>query len=302
MELTIDPETFPKLIHAPQSSHRLPTISNGEGDRVRAVDEGMKSESTPDAFLAKAEQRSHYDEDMRVIHLSEVEVSAKRVEKKEEPRLQYFANIGSDVTIRREEFEKRNPTTVTDLLRFVSGVSVESNGLIIIRGTFNMFGTVPPLILINGIATRWPDELIDIYDSPLEKINVLDVESIDVFKGASAAMFGVRGYGGVISITTKQGVDVRKREEYNSTVYTPLGYQRPVEFYSPKYETLESKHLTIPDYRTTIFWKPDIVVSESDEASFDFYTSDFQTTYSVVIEGLTSDGRIVRQVEKIRVE
>jgi superfamily I DNA and RNA helicase len=39
-----------------------------------------------------------------------------------------------------------------------------------------------------------------------------------------------------------------------------------------------------------------------DEATFEFYTSDFPTTYSVVIEGLTKDGRIVRQIEKIGVE
>ena len=79
-------------------------------------------------------------------------------------------------------------------------------------------------------------------------------------------------------------------------------YQEPVEFYSPKYETLEARQAVIPDYRTTIFWKPDIVVSDSEEASFEFYTSDYKTTYSVVIEGITNDGKIIRQVEKIRVE
>ena len=42
----------------------------------------------------------------------------------------------------------------------------------------------------------------------------------------------------------------------------------------------------------------DVVLTDSGEASFEFYTSDFPTTYSIVIEGLTSDGRIVRQVEK----
>jgi hypothetical protein len=46
-----------------------------------------------------------------------------------------------------------------------------------------------------------------------------------------------------------------------------------------------------------------LVISEENEtAIFEFYTSDFPTTYSVVIEGLTSDGRIIRQVEKIQVE
>ena len=101
----------------------------------------------------------------------------------------------------------------------------------------------------------------------------------------------------------KKGIETfnRENEESNYIVYNPLGYQQPVEFYSPRYETLESKHLTIPDFRTTIFWKPDIVISDTDEATFDFYTSDFTTTYSIVIEGLTTDCRIIRQVERIDV-
>ena len=118
-------------------------------------------------------------------------------------------------------------------------------------------------------------------------------------------MFGVRGSGGVISITARRGVyeQIRENEAFNYAVYTPLGYQKPVEFYSPTYETLESKHLSVPDYRTTIFWNPDIVISEdTGQFTFEFYTSDFPTTYSVVIEGITTEGRIVRQVEKIRVE
>ena len=146
--------------------------------------------------------------------------------------------------------------------------------------------------------------------SPLSQININDVESIDIIKGVETTAFGVRGDGGVISITTTKGLDAvnrankaRERFQTNYTVYTPLGYQKPVEFYSPKYETLEAKNQSIPDYRTTIYWKPDLVISEESETTtFEFYTSDFPTTYSIVIEGLTDDGKIIRQVEKIRVE
>ena len=74
-----------------------------------------------------------------------------------------------------------------------------------------------------------------------------------------------------------------------------------MEFYSPRYDTLEVKQSSIPDYRTTVFWKPDIVVPESGEASFEFYAADSPTTYSVVLEGLTTDGKIIRQVEKISI-
>jgi TonB-dependent SusC/RagA subfamily outer membrane receptor len=145
----------------------------------------------------------------------------------------------------------------------------------------------------------------------LENVSVHDVASIDVFKNASsAAIFGMRGGNGVISITTKRGMDMINEIESvygkgaaaNYTVYTPLGYQKPIEFYSPKYETLEAKKSFVPDYRTTIFWKPDIIISDTGEASFEFYASDFPTTYSVVIEGLTNNGKTVRRVEKIKVE
>ncbi|MCL1933932.1 MAG: hypothetical protein FWF53_09015 [Candidatus Azobacteroides sp.] len=133
-------------------------------------------------------------------------------------------------------------------------------------------------------------------------------DDFDVFKGASASVFGARGANGAISITTRKGIDIRQVTNFSGkkttdfAIYTPLGYQKPVEFYSPRYETSESDHSTVPDYRTTIFWKPDLVISGGEDAGFEFYTSDFKTTYSVVIEGLTSDGKIIRQVEKIRVE
>ena len=284
VELVVDEESFPKLIHAVQSPfEEIPAIRN-----ETIID--LK----PDAFITKAEQRSMYDDDMRMIYLDEVVVTALRIERKNETRLQYWANSSADVTIRREEIERNNPLTVTELLSSIPSIRVLNDGGIIIREAGNLFNAYQPLVLIDGISVL-----------SVESVSVSEVESIDVFTGGRAAVFGTRGAGGAISITTKQGITGSNREEEttNYIVYTPLGYQNPVEFYSPVYETLESKHLTIPDFRTTIFWKPDIVISNEEEGTtFDFYTSDFQTTYSVVIEGLTTDGRIIRQVEKIQVE
>ena len=284
VELVMNREIFPGLIHAPQSD-----LTESMG-----LQEEAKSESEPDAFLRKAELHALYDEDIRMMYIPEVVISAQRKERKEEPRLQYWINEGSDRTIRREDFEKTNPTLVTDLLLRVPGVNVFSDGKISIRG-----GGLP-LVIINGITCEWNDSTLF---SPFEWVDVQDVESIDVFTGGSAAVFGSRGQFGAISITTRSGgVDFSKTTAPNHTVYTPLGYQTPVEFYSPKYETLEAKVLNIPDFRTTLFWKPDIVISVDEESGFEFYTSDFQTTYTVVIEGVTTDGRTFRQVEKIEVK
>ena len=289
VELLVDGESFPKPIYAPQS----PSVKDIKAEQIET-----ESKSEPDAFLAKAEQRAKFDEDMRLIHLSEVVITASRIERKEEPRLQYWANRSSDETIQVDEIKKRTAFTATDLLRqnANAGVVVYDNGIISIRRAYETLGYLP-LVIIDGLPFDWSD------GSPLENINAHEVVSIDIFKGVSTTAFGVRGAGGVISITTGVRENMNSAWEENYTVYTPLGYQKPVEFYAPKYETLEAKYSAIPDYRTTIFWKPDLVISEEDEAaSFEFYASDFKTTYSVVIEGLTTEGKIVRQVETIRVE
>ena len=296
VELVLDGESFPKPVYAPQSPFvEIPVIKKETED-----------DPEPNAFMVKAEQRAQFEDDIWTLQIEEVAISAPRIERKDEPRLQYWANGSSSETIRREDFVKKNPTLVSQILLGIPGVKVSSNGSV---GISQMRGK--PLVLIDGLPFDWPDpeDMKTPYNSPLEKVTVYDVESIDVFKGVSAATFGVRGDGGVISITTRRGIDVirevekiRENKAHNNAYYTPLGYQKPIAFYSPKYETLEAKQSRIPDYRTTIFWKPDVVISEDGEASFQFYTSDFRTTYSVVIEGITADGKMVRQVEKIQVE
>ena len=284
VELTLNQETFPKVKHAPFS---LTEFHVGRDQENKQIDYSFD-------FLKKAEQRSKYDEDMKLVQLSEVTVSAKTIDKRNEVRRSNWATDGDHV-IYREEIDKRNPQLVTHLLRTVSGVTIYSNGTISLRANWGL-----PLVLIDGIPEEWPDVMTTIYDSPLEKVDVLGVESIDIFKsGGKTAFFGPQGGNGVISITTRRGANSPVIPPPNYKTFAPLGYQKPTEFYAPQYGSPESKILNIPDYRTTIYWKPDIIVNVDGKASFDFYTSDFNTTYSVVIEGLTSSGKIIRQVEKI---
>jgi TonB-dependent SusC/RagA subfamily outer membrane receptor len=149
---------------------------------------------------------------------------------------------------------------------------------------------VPALIVVDGIK----------FDGKMDDISVFDVEAIDIFKdGAALVLFGSNGAAnGVISITTRRGGNIPIIDHPNKKTSAPLGYQKPVEFYAPKYDTPESKNFAIPDYRTTIYWEPDLIVSDDGKATFEFYTSDFPTTYSIVIEGISTNGRIIRHVEK----
>ncbi|MDR2234312.1 MAG: carboxypeptidase-like regulatory domain-containing protein [Tannerella sp.] len=301
VKLMMDNESFPILTYEHQNQLLPPAPFKNHNDTLEQV---ADTSASFDSFIRKAEQRIMSDIDMRDLYLPEVEVTALRI-RKDEQRLRFFSNLGSSVTIRREEIEKQKFQWLADYVRAnVPGVLLQSNekGAPVLYFLRNVNSGMEelPLVYIDGFPVGGGDpndpSNTGGFDIPPEEI-----ESIDVF--ADGAGFGMRGANGVISITTRKGFAGNRLEKSNFAVYSPLGYQQPVEFYAPKYETQESKQSQTPDYRTTIYWKPDVVISdENEKATFEFYTSDFKTTYSLAIEGITTGGKIIRQVEKIIVK
>jgi TonB-dependent SusC/RagA subfamily outer membrane receptor len=58
----------------------------------------------------------------------------------------------------------------------------------------SFFGSSEPLFLVNGVIVN-----------SIDNINPLEVKSISVLKGSSAAIYGERGSNGVLSITLIDG-------------------------------------------------------------------------------------------------
>lgn len=89
----------------------------------------------------------------------------------------------------RNQLEK---TGEINLLRAIAvrvpGVEY-TNGNLLIRGKQTILMSSDPLYVINGVQTS---------DAPF--LQVLDVESVEVLKGAETAAFGVKGANGVIII------------------------------------------------------------------------------------------------------
>jgi len=78
------------------------------------------------------------------------------------------------------------------LEREASGVRIIGED-IIIRGSSNLYGWVPALLMVDGVPV-----------DDLEGISPRVVESIEVLKDASASIYGTRGYGGAVLITTRK--------------------------------------------------------------------------------------------------
>jgi len=85
---------------------------------------------------------------------------------------------------------------------------------------------------------------------------------------------------------------------FNIKPAMPLGFQLPIDFYSPKYDTKEKIDDLKQDLRTTIYWKPNVLTDDEGNALLDFYTADDQGTYSVIIEGVSEDGKLIHYYGK----
>ena len=75
-------------------------------------------------------------------------------------------------------------------------------------------------------------------------------------------------------------------ERLNTSILVPHGYQTPVEFDAPKYETARRRNAPERDLRTTLWWTPALDISPQGTARIEFYTADDPSHYDIRIEGI----------------
>ena len=139
-------------------------------------------------------------------------------------------------TVRKEKIENSPEVSLVSALRGnVSGLEVRktsgdagTNAFFRIRGTGTISGGSQPLVILDGspISTRTIDsggrETSERghpeSSSRMADINMDDIESIQVLKGAAAsAIYGSRASNGVILITTKSGTTGKTKINYKMT-------------------------------------------------------------------------------------
>lgn len=138
-----------------------------------------------------------------------------------------------------------------------------------------------------------------------------EIASISFFKEASEVPLYVpvydkiktaqmNKYRGVILIELKKGGTAHYfRPSLGLATLYPLGYQKPAEFYSPKYDVADSLQTAKTDFRTTIYWNPKIQTDSTGHATVSFYTTDMGHDMEYVLEGITENGIPCRATGRI---
>ena len=137
-----------------------------------------------------------------------------------------------------------------------------------------------PLVLVDGVPVYDFEKVLSINSKEIERADIINTRyfiSENVFDG-------------IISFITKKGnLSVL---EFDNSIFRQAyeGCQVQNNFYSPDYSTDATKSSRIPDYRNTLYWKPDVHTAKNGKAEIGFFTSDESSDYIIVVEGTSSDG------------
>lgn len=116
------------------------------------------------------------------------------------------------------------------------------------------------------------------------------IKTITFLIPGEAVALGTKAANGALMIQTKKDVE-KPHDTWDNgirEVHIP-GYQKPAEFYSPRYTP--DCHIDGSDLRATIYWNPKIEIGDNGKSEIEFYTTDApSTTYDIVIEGITDTG------------
>lgn len=169
-----------------------------------------------------------------------------------------------------------------DALRSIPGVFVSGRGA-------TVQGESPKYVL-DGVFTS---------PSVINAMPISMISHIDVFKGPDGIIFGPDGVNGVIAFFTKEtGISEGLQKNGGIANFQLAGYSIGREFYTPDYSKKSDDHKK-PDYRTTLYWNPEIDFAAKDQ--MEFYTSDDKGVYLIHLEGITSEGKIVIEEQLIEV-
>ena len=229
------------------------------------------------SYAYRNENQERFDslaQAMNSYQLDEVIVKADSVKKI--GKSVYHSFMGRVKTA--EELMTPHPRSLTDMLERFPGVYISGDSVM-------LSGIKNELFFLDDIPTTFED---------VRNINIDEIDEIEVIKDASAAVFGMKG-----ANMTKRGEITRPELVRNVVRVSPLGYQRLKRFYPVCYDTEEKQSSVSEDNRSTLYWNPCVPITDNGEASFDFYTSDSDTPYTILVQGVSEDGRIISLKRKI---
>jgi hypothetical protein len=131
----------------------------------------------------------------------------------------------------------------------------------------------------------------------LQGISMSDIAYVKVLRPPFIGAVG-GGANGAIAIYTRKGGDVATTPGKGLPYKVIIGYSEQKEYYSPNYD-IYSENNEQKDLRTTLFWSPNVLTTPTNNTfRLKFYNNDVTQRFRVIVEGITTDGKLAH-IEKV---
>ncbi|RRQ48710.1 hypothetical protein DZC72_13605 [Maribacter algicola] len=152
------------------------------------------------------------------------------------------------------------------------------------------FNSFPAIVLIDGVFIPNHENIKSFDARKIEKISLVRDQFV----------LGGKQYQGMMTIETFEG-DYLEEHTYGNSVAIPL--KLPVakkNYFKQDYDDEVMDFSRIPDYRGLLLWEPHVKV-EASNYNFEFFTSDVEGIFEVILNGFTTYGKPITVVKEITV-
>ena len=220
---------------------------------------------------------------LNAIHSQARDYFHKQVNKGGEESVDSTIFYGTpDKSYRLHDYQ-RFPTMEDVMREYVPEITImtrgKKNNLYVLNRKKEEFFAEEPLVLVDGIPI-----------TSTHRVTVMpaaNVKTLDVI--AQRYRLGPVSFGGIVSLKTSNGRLGGLEPEPGAYAFDFDGLQMQREFYSPVYSS-SSQPDRVPDFRSVLYWEPNLTTSATRAEQVTFFTSDEDGLFVVVVEGMTENG------------
>jgi hypothetical protein len=229
------------------------------------------------------ERQNRPEGDIRNVQLANVAVTGKKELVARDDSRRLYGAVANTVVDFANDLSAQSGLSIFQVLQGrVAGLSITGsppNMSVQIRGA----GT--PLFILDGMRVD---------ADAINTISANQVESVEVFKGPEAAIFGNGANGGVIAVYTKRGDKNYKGPDKGPSpgilVVKLPGFYQAKEFYQPRYGAPVLNAPASDARRLTLYWDPEFSTDIKGQGEFLFYTADGGGNFQITTEGVSLAG------------
>ncbi|MFD0795164.1 hypothetical protein ACFQZX_16195 [Mucilaginibacter litoreus] len=137
-----------------------------------------------------------------------------------------------------------------------------------------------PLVIMDGVPIFNMDKALAVDPLKIKKIEMVN----------ERYYWGPSVYEGILNFTSYKGDLGGIELDPHAVVIDYEGMQLQREFYSPVYNTDAQLNSRMPDFRSLLYWSPNVTAEKVS-----FYTSDMKGKYIGIVQGISTDGQPAAQ-------